>query len=605
MRKIVKLLMPVMVLSVLSACTDDFDKINTNDNRTPIADPDYVFGLTPIITMRQFGGNCNWFFFGNYTDQMSVVGGGGPHFGKDGRSDNMWRELYVGVINPLTRIVEDYGDNPAYANRVAIAKTWKAFVYSQMVAMWGPIPFTNACKGEPTMIYDPEELIYRAILKDLKDAYSVLENEENIDKYPAEAEPLLQSNTTRWAQFAHCIRLRVALRLAEVPENLAAGLATEAREILVEELDNVAENKLITQNAKTDENGNFYLNWLEDEANQNPFYKEVLMHTELKDGDPGNFPVFHETLVMWTTPYNDPRIAALTLRRTGRPDVPQVFGRPYIGGPTPRGFSWRESFPPDGKDNPYSGTWKYENFTQVGREYTDKTAKFCFFTYPEILAAQAEATLKGYWTNGKSAEEYYYDLIDAACKRFTNPVTGAQLLTDAAIEAYKQVDGIKWNTRTDTTEGKWINFRDHLGIVDSVLGEDDNFKRIVLQSWINFFYQGIDSWTLLRRTWTYQGRQVMVFKPHFNGNTSTGYITGDYSYTPMRLSYPNDEWSRNTAEIQKAVDNLLFDNILHDPLDQVTFKLIFCKDLHGLLWAPMNGGYWTFPNTAFNYRPTN
>ena len=597
MKKIVKFFMPVIVLALLSACTDDFEEINTNPNKTPVTDPDFTFGLTPIITLRQFGSNNNWFYFGNYTDQMSVIGGGGPHFGKDGRSHGMWRELYVGVINPLTRIIEDYGDNPAYANRVAIAKIWKDFVFSQMVAMWGPLPYSDACKGEPTMKYDSEEVIYRAILADLKEAYSVLESEVSIDAYPTEGEPFLQSSPVRWAQFAHCIRLRVALRLAEVPESLVPGLATEARAILVEELDNAEQKKLITQNDRTDTDGNFYLNWLEDETNQNPFFREILQNPELNTADPGNFPVIHETLSMWMQPdtYNDPRLRIYMIPGSGgtrQIPLPRYFGRPYIGGPTPNGFDWRTSFPPDGKSNIYGNAWKYLDFAQVGREFCDKTAKFCFFTYPEIVAARAEATFKGYWTKGKSAEDYYYDLIDASCKRFNITET----------QDYKDSPGIKWSTPTDSTDGKFENFRDHLGLVDSCLGgPEDNFKRIVLQAWINFFYQGIDSWTLLRRTWIYQGRQIMTFKPHFNGDAS-GYISGTYAYTPMRLEYPNDERSRNAAEYQNAVDNLLYDNILKDPLDQITFKLIFCKNLDGLMWAPMNGGYVYFPNTAFNYR---
>ena len=597
MKKIHKLLIiPVVILFVLHACTDGFEDINKNPNKTEVTEPEYIFGLTPVATLKVLSSNSNWFFFGNYTNQLSVVGGGGPHFGKDGRSDGLWQNLYVQGLNPLFKIVNDYGDNPAYSHRVAIAKIWRSYIFSQLVAMWGPVPYTHACNEGPYMKYDDEATIYRGILAELKEAYTALAQDaiSEKDTYPVEAEPFLGSDITKWSKFAHCIRLRVAFRIAEVEESVAPGLAAEARAIMKEEFENAEKGLLISSNAE-----NFFMQFQQDTENSNPFFREVTNHPDIKVVEPGNFPVIHESLIMWMQPktYNDPCIGKYMKKGDGgtkKNPFPEYFGRPYANG-QPQGYQW-----PTGKTNPYDAPTLYDNFSTVYRDFAGQTAQFPFFTYPEIVYMKADAKYRGTWEGPKTAEEYYYELIDARCNRFEAKA--------ADVTRYKDFPGIKWSTPSDTItrvdpedEDELLvdrdAFRDFLGLTDSYLGgAEDNYKRIVVQGWLNFFFQGVDCWTLLRRT------QVMNFKPHWNADTSTGYVSGTYAYMPHRLAYPDAERARNTSETQAAIDNLLLDNTLKDPLDQIPFKLIFAKDNPGLMSVPMNGGLVSFPNTARNRR---
>ena len=137
MKKISKILfLQVLAVFAFFACTDGFDEFNKNPNKTEEVEPEYIFGLAPVSTLRALSDDCNWFFFGNYTNQMSVVGGAGPHFAKDGRGDDqIWGNLYTKALNPVLTIEKTYKDNPAYNNRVAIAKIWKAYVFSQLTAI--------------------------------------------------------------------------------------------------------------------------------------------------------------------------------------------------------------------------------------------------------------------------------------------------------------------------------------------------------------------------------------------------------------------------------------------------------------------------------------
>ena len=612
MKKIYYLLIiPIILVCFFQSCTDGFEEINRNPNKTPEVYPEYIFGLSTVHVLREMGSNNNWFLFGNYTNQLSVVGGSGPHFGKDGRGDRIFNNLYTNALNPLIYIERNYGDNPAYANRVAIAKIWKAYIFSQLTAVYGPVPYFDACNEGPTMRYDREDTIYNHILDDLKTAYTTLAENPEGDTYPAQAEPFLQSDFERWSQFAHCIRLRVAMRLTEVEEQDSPGLALKAREIVAEELNNADKGLLIKNNT-----GNFFMNWGTSEANQNPYYREVLTDPNLKTNDPGNYPVIHESFIMWTSPetYNDPCLWAYVKVGNGEAGTlenpsPLYFGRPYANG-SPRGFNGGT-----GWTNPYDKRIEFNSFSTLSREFSTMTAKFCFFTYPEIVCYKAEAAYKGWWKTPADAQKYYYEAIDARCERFRydfdskgNP---KEVILAKDIKAYKDFDGIKWSTPSDTAtfineDGYLItdrsNFLDFQGIIDSYLGgEEDNYKRIILQEWLNFFYQGIDCWTMLRRT------QVLEFKPHWNADISTGYVSDYYAYMPHRLAYPGGELARNNKETQNAIDNLLLDNKLNERLDQIPFRLIFAKDYPGLKQRPMMQGtnnivIVDFPNVARNRR---
>lgn len=566
---------------MVNACTEGFDDINTNPNRVTSVEPEYIFGLTTVATLRELSSDNSWFFFGNYSQQWAVLGGGGPHFGFDGRGDRIWNNLYINALNPIYSILNDstYAGNPAYTNRVAIAKIWKSYIMSIIVGTYGAAPYSNACNAQSSTKFDTEEEIYRGILADLKEAYTALDPDG--DKYPEEAEPFLGSDIKRWSQFAHCIRLNIASRLTEVSESLVPGLATEAKKIVAEELDN-AENGLLI--SKNDEN--FFMQFGVELDNQNPLFRQVIDNPELETDDPGNFPVIHESFSMWIRPesYNDPCAKIFCKEGSGgsrRNPLSKFLGRPHSMG-VPPDYVWET-----GKSSPYNSL-KYVDFAQIGKTFSEMTAKFYFFSYPELCLLKAEATLKGYWTKGKSAEEYYYDGIDARCQKYG--------ISGSSVTNYKNFPGIKWSTPSDTVTTKTVDragFQDYLKIVDSYLGgEEDNFKRIIVQHWISLFGQTMDAYTLLRRT------QVIPFKPHFEVDQNNGYVNARWGYTPERLVYPGNERIINREETQYSIDNYLYDNTLKEQRDQVTFRLIYAKPQIELRFA--NGYPYDLPNMARN-----
>ncbi|MDR0506602.1 MAG: SusD/RagB family nutrient-binding outer membrane lipoprotein [Dysgonamonadaceae bacterium] len=605
-RQYLSLFAGIIALLTMNACTDGFEEINTNPNRITAAEPEFIFGLSPVSTLRTIGGAGdgasranNWFIFGNYSQFWSVIGGSAPQYSADGESDNLWNGLYSNSLKPLFNIINNYGNTPGYNNRVAMAKIWRSYVFSILVGMYGPIPYTEACNGEVAASYDKEEDIYQGILNELKTAYEAINVNSTSDKYPVTAEPFLKSDLERWAQFAHCIRLRTAMRIADCDvknpdKTWLVKLADMAKAVVAEELDNAENNMLIKNNS-----GNFFLTFDNNDLNtRNPlFFILEQMVADEKARQLANLPIPHESLLMWIKPttYNDPVLSVYIKEGDGKSGTrPNPKTNKYAGRPNSFGVPTDYQYTA-GWSSPYGNLSAYANWPTIGESFLVSDAKYCVFSYPELCFIRAEARLKGYWTKGKTAQEYYYEGIDARCLRY-----GA---TQASINTYKDFPGIKWSVPTDTASANVVasEFMDYLGgFTNSLLGgEEDNLKRIVVQHWLSLYGQNIDAWTLIRRT------QLIPFKPSFNASQDGGYVRGTWAYICERLTYPGSERNINTKETQKAIQEYLYDNTLHDIQDRVTFRLIFAADNPGLPAPPVGSvAYAAFPyplpNQALN-----
>jgi hypothetical protein len=604
MKKIYFTLSAIAILFLSNSCTKGFDDINTNPNRLTSIEPDFIFGLSPVTTLRAIGGAGNgasrannWYLFGNYSQMWAVEGGSAPHFSADGASDDIWNNLYANSLNPLFNIINNYNENAGYRNRVAIAKIWRSYVFSILAGLYGPIPYREACNGAISASFDTEEDVYTGILSELKEAYEAIDINNTNDKYPAEAEPFLKSDLTRWIQFAHCIRLRTAMRIAGCDLNnpdkpSLQSLAATAKAIVSEELD-YAENGLLIN----DNSDNFFMRFDNDDLNtRNPLFFIVdQMTPSEKKNQLGNLPILHESLMMWIKPstYNDPLLSVYVKAGNGgtrpRPVKDLYLGRPNsMGAPT-------DYLYPNGWVSPYANADDYPNYATIGKELLKSDAPYYFFSFPELCFIRAEATLKGFWAGSKTAEDYYYEGIDARCLKYG--------IAQNVIDSYKNFPGIKWSTPTDTISSGVIPsaFFDFLGgFTNSLLGgQEDNLKRIIVQHWISLFGQNIDAWILLRRT------QIIPFKPNFNASQNDGYVRGTWAFIPERLTYPIRERNINSVETRNAILYDLFDNSLNDVQDRVTFRLIFAADNPGLPAPPFGSrAYAAFPyplpNQAMN-----
>lgn len=587
MKTIYKITMLCAVAALTFSCTDDFEKINTNPNRTTVVDPELLFTGSPVSTMitlnsvsTDFGGEGmqpSVWIFGNYSGHISMVAGPYPQYGSDGKEDALWSNFYLKCINPLVTIEQMKGNDPAFANRLAITKIWKSYVFSQMVALWGPIPYYQACKGMTYTPYDSESVIYKDILEQLKINANAL-NEDG-DKFSANKDPLFNSDIRRWKKFAHTLRLRIAMRLSDYDELEIRSLARAA---LQEELS--SPQNLISNNSE-----NVFMNFAAERAFRNPFNT----YTQNNPYAEGAFPVIHEQLMMRLIGYEDPRLEVFCRRAADKYKVGDYLGRPSTTRRPPRTADLI---------NPHENA-SQESYSYVANEFASAQARWMIISYPEIACIRAEAVYRGFWTGEKDAEAYYYDAIDAFGQ--------GRYISHPSINfsEYKKHWGIRWYKAGDvfrptpqdtiarifptnnplTPRLNLINsrgainvYRDYLGISSCVLSDrpgengsepDANYKRIIMQHWMALFFQGIDAWTLLRRT------QQLQFTPVWNPDNDRGTIYTDrggssWGYLPQRLPYPGGEINSN-KEARKGID------MLDDRSNSIQAKLKFAKPVAG------------------------
>ena len=569
------------------SCTEDFEEMNTNPNRTTIVDPEALFMGSPIYTMMTFGSANNFWIFGNYSGQISMAGGVYPTYGSDGKESNMWDDLYLKCINPLVTIDTMKKNDPAFANRVAIARIWKAYIFSEMVALWGPLPYTKACKRMEYTPYDSESDIYKDLLVQLKVNADALNKDG--DKYSNKKDPLVMNSASsdieKWRKFAHSIRLRVASRLIDYKDTDVRELGKAA---LVEELNNPA-NLIISSNAD-----NCYIDFTD---NERSFWNPYFVYTQLDNTQAGGtYPVVHEQMLMYLIAYNDPRLAVFC----NTADFIKAYWK-YRGRPsTTRVPEWDKQI----LDNPHNNA-QQDYYSYIKDEFGGRVAKWQIITYPEIACIRAEAVYRGFWGNQAEAKNYYIASINAFRDRY------ATIIPQDSLDKYQEHWGIKWFTgeelpydfryrregdiqgagdtlkRVDSRVNarKAVSiYRDYLGISDCVLSDfpadnpleingvrynietNANYKRIILQHWMALFFQGIDSWTLLRRT------QLLRFTPVWfpSEDNHTSY-TQQWAYLPQRLPYPLSEEAGNSSEAQKGID------MLDDKVNSIQAKLKIAK----------------------------
>jgi hypothetical protein len=498
-----------LLLTGAFSCTKNFDEINHDPNHPTEVEPDFLLTSSILNTMDLYDGSMNRVVFFNYAQHFSGFQGEFQRYTySDGNNNTYWANTYIECLQPLHQIEIAYRDNPAYKNRVYIARIWKDYILSNTVSIWGGIPTDAALNGDPAIPYTKEEDLYYTLLDDLKSLADSIDLDG--DRYSEVADKIYQGNLLKWKKFANTLRLKLAIRISNPAPNGNPQVAEAVvREIAAEE-ENTITNDGETAAAK----------WGTTSDVWNPLYNEVIYEYT---ANKAHIPVVNESLIYYTVPYNDPRITVYAQPAAQGPREGEYFGQNIAYG----GGSGYARFP---GENPHTNL-KQDDYSYIGEWFLKPDAEFVFLSDAESKFLKAEAALKGWWPNG-SAESYYYSGIESSFAHYG--------LSASEAQAYENTPGIRWGTASDTT-GREVQFYDWLGIATSYIGEADYLRQIVMQYWLAIPMQELEAWTLIRRT------RLLDFEPQFAS------YSGEYLYVPQRLPYPSSEYKTNTAEVLKAV----------------------------------------------------
>jgi len=494
----------ILLFVGLFSCTKDFEEINTNPNNPVKVEPEYLFTTSLRQALDLYGGSMNRIVFFNYTHHFSGFNGTFQRYNYDlAGLDTYWRDTYVRCLQPVNQIIKLYEGNAAYNNRVIIAKIWMAYLYSNAVTMWGPIPFTQALTGDPLIAFDNEPDVYYALMDLLKELVS--EIDLTADKYASGSDKIYGGDLLKWKKFANTLRLRLAMRISNSDATAAQTVATEVSlepDGIISSMSNTAAMK-----------------WGITSDQWSHLYDRVVVNYA---ANKATIPVLCESMAYHMLPYNDSRIAVYAQPAKQGPHKGEYFGQnvSYGGGGEYAG----------GLVNPHTGLLQ-DDYSYLGTRFLLPDAEYIFLSYAEACFLKAEAAFKGWWSDS-NAEQYYYEGIDASYNYYG--------LEPSLTTAYKNTPGIQWGTQTDSI-GRPEAFQDWLRICDSYIEAGDYFRQIVMQHWLAIPIQGIDAWALIRRT------RKLEFQPQFST------YDGELAYIPDRLPYPGSEATTNPVELEKAI----------------------------------------------------
>ncbi|MFW2476829.1 MAG: SusD/RagB family nutrient-binding outer membrane lipoprotein [Sediminibacterium sp.] len=376
--------------TLLTGCSkgiDDFGNINANPNATTV--PITSALLTNVLAgaggyiwgngiNTQAGLYCQYMSETQYTDASRYAT---PVINWDGTYSGDLYDLQniINVnTNPDTKAAAaQFGSNN---NQIAIARILKAFNFWMLTDAYGDIPYFEALKGNGTIAYDKQELIYPDLIKELKEAVAQFDGGLTV-----QGDVLYSGNTTKWKKFANSLIASIALRMSKA--NPTLGKAEFAAAIAAGVIDSNSDNAALVYPG-----GNY----------RNPIYNYYVVTQRF------DFAV-SQTVTDQLTAKNDPRINVYTSNAKGFP----------YGLTRADALAWQTS-------NPTFG-FLY-SFTT-----TPQTMPMYLMTAGQVYLARAEAARLG-WTTELAATNYVAG-ITAEMNRWgiTNTTTIANYLAQTNI----------------------------------------------------------------------------------------------------------------------------------------------------------------------------
>ncbi len=194
---------------LLSSC--DLD-INTDPNNPSKAAPQQLLPLAQVRIANSLGtGSIG---LSNGTEvwmHRNVQRSGFDQYGVTGTAfsiTNAWDESYTALKDLQTVIAASNGTSGTkYAG---IAKIMKAYIFSEMVDIWGDIPFSEANKGAelPYPKFDDDATIYPELIKIIDDGIADLAKTD-AGVFVNASDLIYGGNATKWRKFAKTLKLKL------------------------------------------------------------------------------------------------------------------------------------------------------------------------------------------------------------------------------------------------------------------------------------------------------------------------------------------------------------------------------------------------------------
>lgn len=484
----------IMSLTLITACDNGFDEINTNKVDPTSLAPSLILNKAIIATTYLDGVSTLGMLTYNFgivqqviTPYGSSLSGGNYNQLNSSNTPAVWVNFYRNVIKQLVAVTDQTKSDPLVANIYHSARIWKAYAFMILTDTYGDIPYFDAGKGyiseDIRPKYDPQEAIYKDILKELDEASGAL----NASQTAVTTDILYGGNVARWKKLGYSLMLRAGMRLTKVDPATAKSYVTKA--VAGGVFESNADNSVIRH---TGVYNNYIANHLAAREKTN-FYLAAPFVNYLKEN-------------------NDPRLPVFAVRYVGAKGGPEqtptrASSDPKVQIGMPMGYN-DVTINSVLAENGVASLW---DFSQINLTTVLKLdAPEFHITYAQVQLLLAEAAVRG-WVSGAPAE-YYEKGIRANLEQMALYDASAAIKEDA-IQAYLKAHPL------------------------------DNAKaleQINTQYWVATFLDGNESWANFRRS----GYPVLKKNPYPGSEIKEDFI--------RRMPYPDSEIVVNLQNVTDA-----------------------------------------------------
>nr|WP_295933885.1 SusD/RagB family nutrient-binding outer membrane lipoprotein [uncultured Dyadobacter sp.] len=442
----------VLSATFITGCDNGFDEINTNKVDPTSLAPSLILNKAIIATTYLDGVSTLGMLCYNFgivqqviTPYGSSLSGGNYNQLNNSNTPVVWVNFYRNVIKQLVAVTEQTKDDPLQSNIYNAARIWKAYAFMILTDTYGDIPYFEAGKGYISEVirpkYDPQEAIYKDILKELEEAAGALDASQQ----PVTTDILYGGNVPRWKKLGYSLMLRAGMRLSKVDPTGAKGYVTKA--VAGGLFENNADNSIIRHTAIYN---NYIANHLAAREKTN-FYLAAPFVNYLKEN-------------------NDPRLPVFAVRYVGAKGGPEQTSKiassdPKVQIGMPMGYN-DVTINTVLAENGVVSLW---DFTQINLTTVLKLdAPEFHITYAQVQLLLAEAAVRG-WVTGEAAD-YYAKGIRANLEQMALYDPAAAIKEDAILaylkahpldnaKALDQINTQYWVATFLDGNESWANFR--------------------------------------------------------------------------------------------------------------------------------------------------
>ena len=485
-------------------CTDAYDDYNKTGIDDEEGQRDAYFLRQHLVNMQ------NWVIpsdphANQFTEQLLGGAYGGyfadvnPGFNNKNFSTYSPEDAWASATfnNAFTKSITSYNtvltmtDDPLL---LSVAKVLKVMAMARITDIYGPIPYSQLGEeGALNTAYDSQEKAYETMISDLDAAIEVLTVNQTAN-FSSKADRYYMGKTENWIKLANSVKLRLAMRMADVKPAFAKTTAESATSNAIGVMTSNEDNAVLILIS----------------GQSNPY--QVGLY-EWNGGDVR----MSADIISYMNGYNDPR-------RPQYFDKSEEFDN-FVG------FRSGVTIP-----SPQATNQQYSNMSETMR-FASNMRIMCA---AEVAFLRAEGALRG-WNMGGTAKDFYESGITLSFEQCGVSGAAAYIADNTSLPD-RYVDPLNRFTFSGVPSPlkiAWDNSN------NSITGP--NFERIITQKWIAIFPDGIEAWSEFRRTGYPKLMPVLT-------NNSSVVSTARMA---RRLRYPNSEYTGNLVNVQYAVSNYL------------------------------------------------